>query len=112
MKLADLRPKWVTLNGWSLPDRPFYIGLTFYCPHCAADLPEHGEARKQRLAVSFWPPIDPTNAKELFASPLPRSESAWSRVTGDTFDTLTLIPSIDTSAHKHWHGNITNGEMA
>jgi len=35
-------------------------------------------------------------------------EPAWDR-QGDTFDTLTLLPSIDFSGKGHWHGHITNG---
>jgi hypothetical protein len=32
----------------------------------------------------------------------------WQR-TGETFETLTLTPSVDCSAWGHWHGFITNG---
>ncbi len=36
----------------------------------------------------------------------------WQR-TGDTFETLTLTPSVDAASHGvgHWHGFITNGEI-
>jgi hypothetical protein len=33
----------------------------------------------------------------------------WQR-TGETFETLTLAPSIDCSKWGHWHGLITNGD--
>jgi hypothetical protein len=35
----------------------------------------------------------------------------WQR-TGDTFENLTLSPSLDFSARGEWHGSITNGEAA
>lgn len=34
----------------------------------------------------------------------------WQR-QGDTFETLTLAPSIDASRAGHWHGFIQNGEI-
>lgn len=34
----------------------------------------------------------------------------WKR-TGETFDTLTLTPSINAEAAGHWHGFITNGDV-
>jgi hypothetical protein len=35
----------------------------------------------------------------------------WQR-TGETFDDLTLTPSIDASPSGHWHGYVTNGQVA
>jgi hypothetical protein len=34
----------------------------------------------------------------------------WRR-EGDTFDTLTLSPSVDASPSGHWHGFVRNGEV-
>jgi len=34
----------------------------------------------------------------------------WQR-TGETFEDMTLSPSIDASNSGHWHGHITNGEV-
>jgi hypothetical protein len=34
----------------------------------------------------------------------------WQR-TGDTFNSISLSPSIDASKAGHWHGYITNGEI-
>ena len=112
MRLTDLSPKWVTLENWVASDRPFYIGLTFYCPHCSPDLPAHGPtARRQRMAVKFWPPIDPTNVQATFVVPLIKMGTEWARVSGESFDTLTLHPSVDVSTYAHWHGSIKNGEI-
>lgn len=99
MKLLDLDPRWAM-------DADIVIGgikrhyenrqgmcVSFECPHC----------RVQRLAVWFANPIDglpPTDdASTLFQR------------TGETFETLTLSPSVDASKSGHWHGHVTNGEI-
>lgn len=47
----------------------------------------------------------------LDGAPAPNSGSfKWER-EGDTFETLTLKPSVDASGWGHWHGWITNGEV-
>jgi hypothetical protein len=38
------------------------------------------------------------------------NEKGWRR-TGDTFDTLTLTPSILRIGGCGWHGFVTNGEV-
>ncbi|MFI5296538.1 MAG: DUF6527 family protein [Polyangiales bacterium] len=100
MRLTDLSPRWV---GVSDPTPRRRLGVTFDCPHC----------RTTRLGVFFANPLDggeryvdppPTNG----APPIARKH--WQR-TGETFETLTLTPSIDASADGHWHGHITNGEV-
>lgn len=106
-KLIDLAPHWIGLNQWAVTD-PFYIGVSFLCPHCAPlDLPEHGPKRGRRLAVSFWPPIDPANWKDRIN--LPPHDKWHTRVSGETFDTLTLAPSVGLD--PHWHGHLTNGVL-
>lgn len=107
MKLTELNPKWIG-PAWGQhgdPGLPAGIisGIRFDCPHC----------RVQRLAVMFEPPIDPTNYLKI---PLGKLDgvNVWHR-EGDTFETLSLSPSIDTvgAVHTegHWHGFITNGEV-
>jgi hypothetical protein len=102
VKLTDLNPKFFTLGHWASP-HIFAIGLTFDCPCC----------RDRRLAVFFDTPIDPDNVAKTFMEPWTPTllnHNLWKR-SGDTFDTLTLTPSIDASAHGHWHGFIQNGEI-
>lgn len=108
MKLLDLEPRWAGYGGLhGLPEaegKRCYIGVVFLCPHC----------RATRLGVLFDNPIDdgigwlvdhwPTNQEMRSARKL------WHR-EGETFDTLSLSPSIDVSAHGHWHGFIRNGEI-
>jgi hypothetical protein len=86
MKLTDLNPRWVGIHNWS-SESPYYIGVTF-------DSPTTG----RRLGVQFRPVIDPDGLTEKYqwGDPFPDAKK-WQR-TGDTFETLTLTPSLDFSA--------------
>jgi hypothetical protein len=41
----------------------------------------------------------------------PEINGAHKRIAGETFDTLTIEPSIGFEGIGHWHGHITNGEI-
>ncbi len=98
MGLLDFNPHWIGLNTIAKID--FYFGVSFDCPHC----------REKRLAVKFWPPIDPDGLLETMT---PISHDGFhQRVSGDTFETLTIAPSIGFEGIGHWHGHITNGEVS
>jgi hypothetical protein len=112
VRLIELKPRWVGINpanpdkhyvlpGGQVAPSPIHIGVSFICPHCL----------DQRLAVLFHPIIDPDGwaVKNGWALP-DATNKRWQR-TGDTFNTLTLKPSIDCSGSKHWHGFVTNGEV-
>lgn len=100
MKLTDLNPRWaidadIIVGGQVVHDEHRQeMGLTFDCPHC----------RTTRLGVFLANPIDG-------GPPSDDGGKLWHR-DGDSFETLTLSPSIDASAHGHWHGSITKGECA
>lgn len=100
MRLSDLDPVWIVTG-----DGRHGMGVTFECPcaKCRAAGPPY-EAR--RLFAMFSNPIDGGPPEPPDGRPSPR----WKR-SGDTFETLTLTPSIDASASGHWHGFITNGEV-
>lgn len=101
MKLTELHPRW---TGYGEGENQIIDGITFDCPHC----------QTQRLGVHFTPPIDRAGwiAKGTYITQWPLQ---WKR-TGETFETLTLAPSIDANSRidvsGHWHGFITNGEVA
>lgn len=105
MKLTELEPKWISLHGWA-SESIFRVGLTFRCPHCM--IGKRGETGY--LGVYFANPIDPDNLLGTGMSFGKLAANLWQR-TGDSFDNLTLTPSIDVSQHGHWHGYITNGEI-
>ena len=102
-RLVDLNPKWITAPGY---DR---VGITFDCP-------DHGDTEAcpwgGRIGVFFTPSLGGTT----FAG----TEKVWQRVSGLTFDDLTLTPSINcylvpgdpTEPNiQDWHGFITGGDV-
>jgi hypothetical protein len=101
MRLTDLNPKWILPTSlWSSPD-PYYVAIKFDCPHC----------RTQRLVCFFEPPIDPSGLKAKYGwSEFDKDKPKWKR-RGDTFETLTLEPSVNFDSTGHFHGHITNGEV-
>ena len=92
MRLTTLAPHWI---GYG----PIVVGISFWCPHC----------RTTRLAVLFVEAID---AEGWLAKGVTRHHDPfeWHR-TGETFDTLTLRPSINCEVAGHWHGVIAEGEV-
>jgi hypothetical protein len=100
MKLVDLKPKWATLAQWCASEA-FYTGITFLCPHCL----------QKRLYVRFWPPVDPEKLLgRIFELPDPGPE-VHRRTSGESFESLTIDPSIGFESIGHWHGRIINGEV-
>jgi hypothetical protein len=109
MKLIDLDPRWaidadIVIGG----ERRHFEGrhgmaVSFECPHCVQRERNAGDKRVTRLAVWFANPIDG-------GPPTDDAKTLWQRV-GETFETLTLLPSIDASKEGHWHGFITGGEI-
>lgn len=103
MKLIDLDPRWVGAGGEGISDKDgnpvpsrHGIGFHFDCP-CGCGVP---------CFVAFANPLDG-------APPPDPNRPLWSR-TGETFETLTLTPSIHRVKEKGgcgWHGFITNGEV-
>lgn len=101
MRLSDLEPRWYRVPVQDCSDETVRVGFTFNCPHCT------GSA--QRLAVPVHqdglvnPHPDDNNCLHL--------GHVWEMTGGESWDTLTLTPSVDASATGHWHGFITNGEI-
>ncbi len=112
MKLIDLEPKW-----WAEAGRHGQ-GVSFRCPclKCAAD-----PASAVRLGVALARPLDGGSPFPV-SSPRDRLLAGkeggydvppgicWQN-SGDTFETLTLSPSVDASASGHWHGWVQGGEV-
>jgi Family of unknown function (DUF6527) len=96
VKLTDLNPQW-TQAGYGGTTRG-RAGLWFDCPGacCATSL------GKQRIHVPFRNPGD--------GGPDIPGDPRWQR-TGDTFETMSLTPSVDASKFGHWHGFISGGEV-
>lgn len=98
MRLTDLQPLLINIGTRT------GVGLAFNCPKCG------GDSDRQYCGgvfVHFENPIDGGPAPETSA---PR----WTR-TGDTFETMTLRPSIlkpESKAGCGWHGYVTDGEVS
>ena len=100
MRLVDLDPRWVgsggegirNADGSTVPRREG-IAVSFRCP-CG-----NGE----RVMIPFTNPLDGK------PSDYPNDE-AWDRM-GDTFETLTLRPSLQRAdpGGCNWHGYLTDG---
>lgn len=112
MRLIELEPRWC--NDYGASDG-LKQGITFLCPHC----------RARRLGVFFDAPICGSPPVDIQAINERRKLSdgtddhlkevhvgsvLWHR-EGDSFENLTLTPSIDASKFGCWHGFITNGEV-
>lgn len=106
MRLTELSPRW-----WGEPGRAGQF-LIFLCPHC----------RKVRLGIAIANPIDGGPAHPNTVDDMlhhihelelyevgSRHGVAWTR-TGETFEELSLSPSVNAEPSGHWHGFITNGE--
>jgi len=90
MKLIELNPRWyVSRTGGPR------VGFTFECPHC----------RQVRLGVAIHQDgrIDVDHADI-------QAGYVW-KMKGDSFENLSLTPSVDASKYGHWHGFITDGEI-
>lgn len=104
MRLTDLSPRWIG-GPYSGPERRG-CGISFDCP----------VHRSHRIGVNFANPIDGgAPAPDEFCRDGSGRIVRWQR-TGETFDTLTLTPSVDASKHTEngtpcWHGFIQNGEI-
>lgn len=114
MKLIELEPRWVADFGAPADAKQ---GIGFLCPHC----------RLTRLAVFFdvpvcgHPPAAVVRPGDTLQAHIDQAEQGhlmdyhigrilWHR-EGDSFETLTLTPSVDASHFGHWHGFITNGDV-
>ncbi len=122
MKLTELDPRWVGAGGEGVyqtaPDGTLVpsperhgVGVSFLCPCASCTGKRTGDKDHDfylRVFVGFRNPLDGGPAHD------PRPGQQWER-TGETFDTLTLRPSI--LRHRvgdggcDWHGFVTAGEV-
>jgi hypothetical protein len=97
MKLLELEARWFSFEKGGP-----HVGLTLLCLHC----------RTARLGVVFHhrghEAIDDVYIR---AHAHGREDFVWTICSAESFDVLTLTPSIDASRRGHWHGFITGGEV-
>ncbi len=99
MRLINLNPRWW---GWVENGIGAHCGITFLCPHC--------HATGQRLGIAFTNPIS-VGGFDVSKMAWPGGQAHYWNREGETFDTLTLRPSINAEIVGHWHGHIVNGEV-
>lgn len=90
MRLADADPRWYSEGNGRRGQ-----GINFLCPN-----PGHEQCYigcPFENPIDGGPPIEPVY-----------NGNYWQR-TGESFDTLSLTPSLDVPGH--WHGFITGGEL-
>lgn len=99
-KLVDLNPRWVGAGGKGISDAQgnpaterHGIGIHFDCP-CGCGT---------QCYLGLRNPLDGGPCLEP-------DRPSWQRV-GDSFETMTLTPSIQRIGGCNWHGFITNGEI-
>ena len=109
MKLIDLDPKWVgsggegiTKDGQPVPKRQG-VGISFRCP-CGTH-PRDDDYGTDRCVILLNNPLD--GGGKFDDTP---DGHYWTR-EGETFETLTLSPSIQRVGGCQWHGFIRNGEI-
>lgn len=102
MRLVDLEPRWVGAGGDGVREaatgnpvpRRERVGVSFNCPcgGCGA-----------RAFIPFTNPLDG-------GPPYQAEHDTWER-TGDSFETLSLTPSIQRAdpGGCRWHGYLTDG---
>ncbi len=108
MKLTELEPRW-----FSVGDTTGIAGISFLCPHCKQD--------RLGVRIDHAAPHVISVHYDHDITHLSGDEQVW-QITGDApafdgmthggFDNVSLTPSVDASASGHWHGFITNGEVA
>lgn len=105
MKLIELNPQWMGSGGEGVSQLDPTTGTYVPAPRhegvgVLLDCPCGNRDESHQLYVPFDVALDGSTS----------TERGWHRV-GDTFDTLTLTPSIRRIGGCGWHGFITNGEV-
>jgi len=99
VRLVELEPRWIHPNLF-----------VFRCPHCPEVL-----LSCKNIAMSWNEQYD--IFERVFGEHWPmlivpcKDETAWT-FSGTDFNTLSVSPSLNANASGHWHGFISNGEIA
>lgn len=102
--LTRLAPEWIGeyVDG---VDTGRKMGIKFLCP-CRLC-----RANGVTIAVRFAQPVGGGAPSPDMADRVGNNKGLrWAR-TGETFETLSLSPSVDASSSGHWHGFIGNGAV-
>lgn len=121
MRLIDLKPKWMRLNGDA-------IALIFICPRCVARGTGCKKDGRLTWLTCTFKPIENSIQRQLIAAAIEREPAdfaatateakdvvgckylGWQR-SSKLLETISITPSIDAGASGHWHGHIKKGEI-
>lgn len=114
MRLVNLNPQWVMLNGRR-------IGFTFITPKKRVRSDGSTNPGVERQSCFAEPTkmnvqldlFDQMHGEDAIVQPC-RQDFAWTIVGGiesADFAVMSVTPSLDGSAGGLWHGHITNGEI-
>ena len=109
MRLVDLNPIWLEKDG----NR---VGFTFLCPCCQKNrltcFTEPTPFKEQVKLMHAAMKTTPEDEHDWPIDWVPSNKAAkWTLSSLDSFDAMTVTPSIDASASGNWHGFVTNGEI-
>lgn len=117
MRLTELQPRWIEKDGKRVafmfrnPTGPDHRGrtdwLTCFCVPIESVFPDRWVLLDQLEADLEAADLKPSDSGHIV---LVLEGVAW-KWEGDSFENLTVTPSIDASASGNWHGFITNGEI-
>lgn len=125
MRLVELDPKWLQYEGRR-------VGLLFLCPHCkktwltvfVEKFPAFSGYKPFEDAEREWCTQDSqygivSMVHGFEQRPIDviacNKDCAWVSlppIADATFENISFTPSLDASRAGHWHGFITNGEVA
>ena len=101
-RLVDLNPKWVKLHG-----REEVYGIRYDCP-CGKPGSLGEENNDAVCPMGGWSVV-PTKKNFLGLPTCADSLNRGWETTGDSFENITLAPSIHHVGH--WHGWLQNGVL-
>jgi hypothetical protein len=106
-RLVDLNPKWIREQGGKI------WGIRYDCPCGKRGLdggttPTHPDVIDGVCPMGGWA-IVPTKTNFAGAESCDDSKARGWDLTGDSFENVTLAPSIHHVGH--WHGFLTNGVL-
>lgn len=107
MRLSELEPRWL-INE---PGRQLFV---FRCPGpCCKERRRWLSCKNFRMKLSEQ--IDLFEAAGLEGSKVVvpmKADVCWKITRAESWDTLTVSPSIDASPSGDWHGHIKNGGIS
>lgn len=119
IKLIDLEPQWLERDGTR-------AGFMFRCPHCRTEWLTCFRKKMRIFGDEVDKPWRWTGQMGYIREALDRIglldqmenavvpcefDTVW-KFSGDGFHNLSVTPSINAEKSGHWHGHITNGEIA